>query len=177
MPKLNRPSVKTRNTSVMAGIDKRITGNVTLGGVTYTPASLKAVFSDENTAISDSEAKHQQWQDQVQATNSASAKADAVYELLRSYVISQYGKQANAVLGEFGIPVPKPKGPQTPAAKVAAAAKAKATRQMRHTMGSVQKKAVKGTIEVPVTAVTTVTPVLPSQTVTPAPASPTKPVA
>jgi hypothetical protein len=139
---LNKPSVKTRNTSVAAGIDKRITGNLTLGGVTYTPASLKAVFLGQNTAIDSSDALHQQWTDQVQATNSAAATADAVYELLRSYVISQYGKNANAVLGDFGMTVPKPKGVQSPATKVAAAVKAKATRKVRNTMGSVQKEIV-----------------------------------
>jgi hypothetical protein len=157
----NRPSVKARNTSVAAGIDKYVTGNLTLGGVSYTPATLKAVFLDQNAAIDASDAKHQEWQDQVQATHAAAAKADAVYDLLRNWVISQFGKLANAVLGAFGMPVPKAKGPQTPAAKVASAKKAKATRQLRHTMGSVQRKAVKGTIEVPVTSVTTVTPVLP----------------
>jgi hypothetical protein len=178
-------SVKARNSSVQAGIDKYVTGNLTLGGVTYTPATLKAVFTDQSTAIDSSDALHQQWMDKVQATKSASAKADAVYELLRSYVVSQYGKQANTVFGAFGMPVPKAKGPQTPAAKVAGAEKAKATRKIRNTMGSVQKKAHKGTIEVPVVAVTTVTPVLPSQSATvpsaeptapPAPASPPKPV-
>jgi hypothetical protein len=185
----NRPSVKARNTSVSAGIDKYVTGNLTLGGVQYTPVTLKAVFLDENTALDSSDAKHKEWQDQVLATNAAAAKANAVYELLRSWVISQYGKQANTVLGAFGMPVPKAKGPKKPAAKVASAQKAKATRAVRHTMGSVQKKTVKGTIEVPVTTVTTVTPVLPSQAATtttpqepapPAPAavatSPAKPV-
>jgi hypothetical protein len=181
----NKVSIKARNTSVEAGIDKYVTGNLTLGGVTYTPATLKAVFTDQSTALDRSDALHQQWIDQVQATNSAGAKADAVYELLRSYVISQYGKQANTVLGAFGMPVPKTPGARTPAAKVAAAEKAKATRKIRNTMGSVQKKAHKGTIEVPVVAVTTVAPVLPSQSATtppaehpalPAPASPAKPV-
>jgi hypothetical protein len=47
----NRPTIVARNTSAMAGIDKHITGPVTIGGVTYTPATLKQVFSDENAAI------------------------------------------------------------------------------------------------------------------------------
>ena len=178
-------SVRARNTSVQAGIDKYVTGTLTLGGVSYTPVTLKAVFSDESAAMDRSDALHQEWLDQVQATNSASAKADAVYELLRSYVVSQYGKQANAVLGGFGMPVPKPLGQRTPAVQVAAAQKAEATRKIRNTMGSAQKKAVKGSIEVPLVAATTITPVLPSHsaattpeepTAPPAPALPSKPV-
>ena len=47
------------------------------------------------------------------------------------------------------MPVPKANGPKTVAQKATSAAKAKATRQMRNTMGSVQKKKVKGTVEVP----------------------------
>jgi hypothetical protein len=52
----SRAARLARNTGVMAGIDKRITGSVTIDGVTYTPASLKAVFSDESTAITTVEA-------------------------------------------------------------------------------------------------------------------------
>ena len=162
MANTNRPSKVARNASVMAGIDKHITGNVTIGGVPYTPATLKAVFSDESTAINTTEALHQQVADQVQVTKAATSKADGVYGLLRSYLIGQYGKQANAVLGDFGMKSPKTKGPQTLESKTAAAAKRKATRQVRNTLGSTQKKKLKGTIEVPVQAVTTITPVLPS---------------
>lgn len=175
MARKSKVSVQARNTRVQAGIDKYVPGNLTLGGVNYTPAALKAVFSDQSTAMDRSDDLHTQWKDQLQATKSATVKADAVYELLRSYVISQYGKQANVVLGAFGMPVPKPTGVRAPAAQVAAAQKAKATRKIRNTTGSVQKKEQKGTIEVPVVAVTTITPVLPSHTATTPPEEPTAP--
>jgi hypothetical protein len=45
--------------------------------------------------------------------------------------------------------VPKARAPMTIEAKAAATQKRKATREMRHTMGSVQKKSVKGTVAVP----------------------------
>lgn len=151
-----------RNTSVMAGIDKHITGNVTIGGVAYTPATLKAVFSDENAAITATDALHKALTDQVQATHATRVKASLVYGLLRSFLIGQYGKQANAVLGDFGMTAPKPTGAKTLQSKAAGAEKRAATRKVRNTMGPVQKKAVKGVMEVPVKAVTTITPVLPS---------------
>jgi hypothetical protein len=148
----NRASIKTRNTSVVSGIDKRVTGNMTLGGVVFTPAALKQVFLDENTAIDEAEALHKQWQDQVQATREVSQKAKQVFQLLRSTLVGQYGENAKAVLNDFGMEAPKPKGPKTVAAKVVAAQKRDATRAVRHTMGKNQKKTVKGTKEVPVTA-------------------------
>jgi hypothetical protein len=154
----------------MAGIDKHITGSVTIGGVTYTPATLKQVFSDENTAITATEALHTQVTDQVQVTNAAKAKGALVYGLLRSYLIGQYGKQANTVLGDFGMEAPKTMGAKTLESKTAAATKRAATRQVRNTMGSVQKKSVKGVMEVPVKAVTTIVPVTSPTTDATAPA-------
>ena len=151
-----------RNTAVMAGIDKNITGKVTIGGVTYTAATLSAVFSDENDAITALDALHTQVTEQVQVTKAAKAKGTLVYGLLRSYLIGQNGKQATTLLGEYGMDTPKPTGAKTLQSKTAGATKRAATRQVRNTMGSVQKKKVKGLVEVPVTAVTTITPVTPS---------------
>jgi hypothetical protein len=176
----NRPTPLTLFTSVQAGIDKHLTAGVTLGGVTYTAVTLKAVFALAITTIGTAEALHKQWTDAVAAAHSAEAIANAVYELLRNYVVSQFGKTANAVLGDFGMTVPKAPGPKTTAGKAAAVAKAAATRKIRSST-----KQVTGTMEVPVNAVTTVTPVIPASATTsgttaastaPAtPASPPKP--
>ncbi|MGD0526990.1 MAG: hypothetical protein ABSE49_17730 [Polyangiaceae bacterium] len=166
----NRPTLLTLFTSVQAGIDERLAAGVTLGGVTYTAATLKAVFALAITAIGTAEALHTQWMDAVAAAHSAEATANAVYELLRSYVISQFGKTANAVLGDFGMSVPKPLGPKTAAGKAAGAAKSAATRKIRSST-----KQVKGTMEVPVTAVTTIAPVMPASATAPAPAASTAP--
>jgi hypothetical protein len=67
--------------------------------------------------------------------------------------VGQYGANANAVLNDFGMEAPKPKGPKTVATKAVAAQKRDATRAVRHTMGKVQKKSVKGTVQVPVATV------------------------
>jgi hypothetical protein len=180
----NRPSTKARNAGVEAGIDKHITGTVTIGGVTYTPATLKQVFLDEDAAMAAADALHTQWRDQVQVTKATRAQASVTYVALRAYLIGLYGKKANAVLNDFAMIIPKPTGTTKVATKAAAAEKGKATREVRNTKGSVQKKALKGVIEVPVKAVTTITPLLPSSTATsepasattPAPALPSKPV-
>ncbi len=135
MGKENRPSVITRFTRVQAGIDKHISGTVTLGGVIYKPGALKAVFAAAITAINAAEALRKQWTDGVLAAHQAQALAEALYELVYNFVIAQFGKQANAILGDFGMPVPKAKAPRTAEQKAASAAKAQATREMRGTMG------------------------------------------
>jgi hypothetical protein len=73
------------------------------------------------------------------------------------------------VLAGFGIH-PKARAPLTVEAKAAAAAKRKATRAARHTMGTKQKKAIKGDV----TGVL-LTPITASPSTVAAPSSPTAP--
>jgi hypothetical protein len=170
----NRPTVKTRFGTCATGIQKLITGNVTIDGVTYTATTLAAVFLDAIRAMDTADASHKKWLDDVQAMNAAKAKADGVFSLLQSYVVSQYGKTDNSALAVFGM-TPRKTTATSSATKAAAAKKAKATRTVRHTMGTQQRKQVKGTVEVPVTEVpVTLVPAAgaPSQ---PAPAPPPSP--
>jgi len=141
---LNRTTLKTRNIAIAAGIDKHVLSPILIGGVTYTPPNLKDIFAAQTAALDASDALHTQWMDQVQATRDATAKAHDVYNLLRSYLIGQYGTGANAILNDFGMTAPKTRGITTVAVKAAAVAKGKATRVARHTMGKVQRKAVTG---------------------------------
>jgi hypothetical protein len=164
----NKPSVKTRNTGVITGIDQHVTGNATIGGVAYTPATLKAVFSEHNAAIDAADVLHKKWQDQVNAMRAAGKKAHAVYLFLRSFVIGQYGDNANAILNDFGMTAPKARGPKTVKTKVIGIDKRAATRAVRHTMGKIQKKNVKGTTVAPTTAPAPVT----ATPASPAPAVP-----
>ena len=144
MSNVNKPAVKTRNTGVMAGIDKDITAPIKLGGTTYTPAELKAVFQAHNTAIDAASALHKQWSDSVQTMDAAAAKADSLFHLLRGALIAQYGPNANAALEAFGMTAPKPRGPRTVKTKAAALEKNLATRAARHTMGPKQKSKITG---------------------------------
>jgi hypothetical protein len=148
---LNKPSAKERYGAAAAGTTKHFTGSVTLGGVSYTPANVAAVFLAANTAIDTADAAHKQWLDDVAAMKAAKAKANALLKLLHGLVVSQYGAEDQSVLGDFGMTASKPTNAKSSATKAAAAQKAKATRQVRHTMGKNQRKTVKGTVEVPVT--------------------------
>src|SRR5260221_13959724 len=116
----NRPSVKTRNTGVATGIDKHITSSLMIGGVTYTPDALKAVFTKQNAALDAADALHKQWQDQVQVAHTSTVVARVVYQPLGGYLVGQYGSNANGILNDFGMSVPKPDGPETDNTKAGA---------------------------------------------------------
>ncbi|HEY5147224.1 MAG TPA: hypothetical protein VII82_10675 [Polyangiaceae bacterium] len=166
---LNRTTLKTRNIAIAAGIDKHVLSPILIGGVSYTPPTLKDVFAAQSAALDASDVLHTQWMDQVQAARDATEKANTVYNLLRSYLIGQYGTGANAILNDFGMTAPKPRGVTTVAVKAAAVAKGKATRVARHTMGKVQRKAVTGASVAAAAAPATTTPAAPQ---TPAPVAP-----
>jgi hypothetical protein len=144
MSTINRIAIKTRNTGVAAGIDKHIPLPILLGGVSYTPPELKGVFAAQTAAVAASDAAHTQWLDLVQDERDASAKANSTYLSLRSFLIGQYGTNANAVLNDFGMSPPKARGATTVKVKADAVVKGKATREARHTMGKVQRKSVTG---------------------------------
>jgi hypothetical protein len=158
MSNTNRPTLKTRNLAVANGIDKHVPSSISIGGVTYTPPELKAVFTNQNAAVDAADALHKQWTDQVQVARTVGAKANAVYPLLRSFLIGQYGNDANAILNDFGMPVPKAKGAKTVQVKADAVTKRNATRAARHTMGAVQRKAVTGASASPAAPATTAAP-------------------
>jgi hypothetical protein len=67
-----------------------------------------------------------------------------------------------AELGDFGMKAPKPRTPLTPEEKVAVAAKAKATREARHTVGPKAKAKITGATVAPVTAPATPVPATPA---------------
>jgi hypothetical protein len=144
--KINTSTLKTRDTSVMAGIDKHITAPITINGASYTPAALKAIFQSQITALDANDAFRKSLTDGVANAKTVAKTVGNMYYLLRAALISQYGKNANAVLNDFGMTVPKTLGPKTVEAKATAAAKRTATRAARHVMGSVQKKAVTGNV-------------------------------
>ena len=88
---------------------------------------------------------------------------------LESFVRATFSNSPD-VLADFGLAPRKARAPLTVEDKVAAAAKGKATRVARKTMGSQQKKAVKGTV----TGVL-VTPISAAPPIATVPAGPTAP--
>jgi hypothetical protein len=149
----NKPSAKERELQAIAGIDKHF-GNVTtvtFAGVSLTPTQMKGILQADISSSTKTANDHSAWQQSVKDEHTARVAATTLLRELKAFLILTYGAGAVGILGDFGFAVPKKLGKTSPKTKAAAVDKSKATRQARHTMGKVQKKAVKGTVEVPVT--------------------------
>jgi len=118
---------------------------LTFNSATYTPAQIIAAFQliiDLRQAVEDAKA--------ATATKVAAETSQIVgpYEILNAYVTfvkATFAKSPD-VLAEFGIKKKASAKAPTVAAKAAAIAKRDSTRAKRNTMGSKQKRAVKGTV-------------------------------
>lgn len=132
---------------LIAGGKKNLAGvaSVTLESTSYTPAqieeSLQALV-DLHTAV-----------DTAQAALKAKIVAErdrgpALRRLMTAFVGHlrvAYGNSPD-IMAEFGVKPKKVRVPLTTEQQVEAVAKRKATRAARHTMGTAQKKSVKGTV-------------------------------
>jgi hypothetical protein len=155
---------------MIAGADKHLakTTQVALVGSSFTPDQITSKLqtlvnlrSDVNTARAATMAKLAVETDQAPALRT-------FMSAFVSYVKAAYGTSPD-VLADFGIS-PKARTPLTVEAKAAAAAKRAATRAARHTMGTKQKKGVKGDV----TGII-LTPVKASSPTVATPSSPTPP--
>jgi hypothetical protein len=115
------------------------------GGATRTVTALTQLcqsFVDLREAVVTSQAATKA---KVAAERAQTPPLLAVIGEFVAFVKATFGKQPD-VLADFGLAPPKARALQTAEQKAVAAAKRKATRQARHTMGKVQKKDVKGAV-------------------------------
>jgi hypothetical protein len=147
-------------------------------GSTYTPADLVKLVQSRTDSATQTTTTKATWHSTVAAQRTLSTQVAPILRDLRRYVIGLFGP-TSPVLADFGFSPPK-QATRTPEQKAAAAAKAKATRAVRHTMGKKQKKAVKGDVTgIIVTPVTAQMASIPGAPVAPSGASgpPTAPAA
>jgi hypothetical protein len=172
----------TNNLNTKDGLEQRIRGliagtqkhppsaPVALGGSTYTAQALEQVFQGLLDALTASDTARAAWEDTVTKVR---ARKATVLPLARAYANTLLAANGNtsSVLADYGLTPRKARAPMTTDQQAAAVAKRKATRAARHTMGSVQKKAVKGDVTgVNVTPVTSPAPT--PATPPPTPATP-----
>jgi hypothetical protein len=143
--KEKKVTVLGRDDKVIAGIQKNLQGtsSLQLAGTTYSPADLVKLIPSRASQVGAVTAANATWHAAVAAEKELNAKLTTVIQALRQYALNAYGV-TSPVLADFGFTATARK-PLTPEQKVARAAKAKATRAARHTMGKVQKKTVTGT--------------------------------
>ena len=127
----NKNTVLANNQRVSDGVNKHLAKvkNLTLAGVPYTAASLKATFAAETDANNALDQSRAQLKEQVATARTARAKASAARKALKAYVLGNYGADAVQMLKDLGIAVPKPLGPKTAKSKAQAADKATATKK------------------------------------------------
>ena len=154
---------------LIAGTEKHLTGATPVAflGGSFTPAEITAKLQSLVTLRADVDAAKASTRAKLAAESANMPSLRTFMSAYVAYVKVVYGTSPD-VLADFGI-VPKARAPVTAEGKVVAAAKRKATRAARHTMGTLQKKGIKGDV----TGIL-VTPITAAPTVA-APATPTPP--
>jgi hypothetical protein len=140
----NRARQETMIQNFMNGLVKHEQDLPTLviDGTTYKSTDILAILKTRlaaSVAVSPAKAA---WQAAVQADHDERAKTKLLLAGLRQALIVAYGGSIDT-LAEFGL-VPRKAAVVSPDTRVVAAAKAKATRAARHTMGKKQKEQIKG---------------------------------
>jgi hypothetical protein len=168
--KNSKGQVAARAKQLIAGATKHLgsTTQVTLLGSSFTPDQIASKLASLVTLRSDVDASKAATKAKIanEATQMPALRAFA--SAFQSFVKGAFGSSPD-VLADFGI-TPKARAPLTVEAKTVAAAKRTATRAARHTMGSNQKKAIKGNV-----VSVLVTPITASSPDVKAPSGPTAP--
>jgi hypothetical protein len=159
-------------TQLIAGTNKHFanTAQVMFAGGSFTPAQITAKLQSLVNLRDDVDAAKATTKAKLAAEKTDTPALHTFMGAFVTFVKATFGGQPD-VLADFGVH-PKVRAPLTVEAKAAAAAKRKATRAARHTMGSKQKKGVKGAVTgIVVTPLTATQPVA----ATTAPSSPNAP--
>ncbi len=139
-----KATLQQRVSRLTAGTLKHYpTGTLTVGGVTYDPATLVQMFQSLGNTIAASDEAKAKWNDALKSLRNEKAKVVPVLRAYQSYLVSSLGNTPSA-LDDFGLSPRKVRAPVSVEKKTVAAAKRKATRAARHTMGAKQRKAVTG---------------------------------
>ena len=117
-------------------------GSVLIDGKKVTPADVIRVAQSRIAASKAAEAAKATWQTAVKADKDQRASTRVFMTQVRQAVLVMFASSIDT-LAEFGLVPRKPRAVKPPV-KVAAAAKAKATRQARGTKGKRQKAQIKG---------------------------------
>jgi len=160
--KNNRLSQSASEQKLIDGLTKHaqtITSFV-IGGVTMQTKDIITNLQALIASASAVQTSRATWQNNVKSDKAERDKLKTFVSGLKQALLVAFAGSIDA-LADFGLTARKPRV-LTPEQKTAAAAKAKATRAARHTLGTKQKAAIKGTVP-------TTTPATPSPAPAPAP--------
>jgi hypothetical protein len=143
----NKPSLVSRYSALVTALTADTDTQFVLSGKTYSKSAVLGVLSAYADAHQATAARRQAWMAAVGVEDTALANARTVRSELKTFLQGRLGK-TSPDLARYGFE-PAKVPTRTVAEKAAAVAKNKATRTARHTMGSTQKKSVKGTVPAP----------------------------
>ena len=142
----NQASALAHVQALIAGTQKHFpNGQFTLGNTAYTTATLVQALQSLVDALNAVTAAHSSVKDGVAALRTTETKVAPLVRDYTSFLRATFST-ATTQLGDFGLLAPKAREPLSSAKRVAATAKAKATRAARGTTSKKQKLAVKGDV-------------------------------
>ncbi len=168
MSNINRANTQAHDAQLIAGIQKHLTTvpSLPLAGSTFAPADLVKLIQSRTDLAATIANNAATWHASLASEQALNAKLTPILRGLRQYLFNNFGA-TSPVIADFGLTAPR-SATKTPEQKAAAAAKAKATRVARNTMGKKQKKDVKGAVK----ATLVVTPLAAPTPAAPTPATP-----
>ncbi len=125
--------------NLLQGIDPFIMGNQT-----FTRSDLIAMFQKRIAAAKNTRSVRMQLSRTVESEREVDSLARPLRALVKSFVLTRFGKNSTQVQAFGFTPNRRPK--KSVEVKATAVVKAKATRKARSTMGKKQKKIVKGDV-------------------------------
>jgi hypothetical protein len=141
-----KATLEQRIRGLIAGTQKHPpTGSLTVDGASYTAAALVQLLQSLADALSAVDAARALWQNALTKQRAVQTQVLPVIRGYSSLLLAANGN-APATLADYGLTPRKATTPLSTEARAAAIAKSTATREARHTMGTKQKKLVKGTV-------------------------------
>ncbi len=144
-PNRNRNARSAAEQALIDGLGKHAAAipAIVISGVPLTTKDLVAILQARIDSARAAQATRAAWLTAVQADQDERARTQAAVSGLKQVLLVAFAGQVDA-LADFRL-VPRKLRVVTPEQKLAATARAQATRAARHTMGKKQKAAITGT--------------------------------
>jgi hypothetical protein len=145
-PKKNRIDQTTAEQTLIDGFNKHgaSIASMAIGGTTTTPKDIVATLQSRIDSAHAVLSTRATWQAAVRTDRTVRATTKTFVSGVKQGLLLAFAGKLD-VLADFGL-TGRASPVISPEQKLAAAAKAKATRAARHTMGTKQKAAIKGTV-------------------------------
>ncbi len=146
-PKRNRSDQTTAERALISGLVQHATAipSMVLSGAFQTTTDLVATLQARVDSAQAVHSTRAAWLAALQAEQDERERTRTYVAGLRQALIAAFGEQVDT-LADFGLTA-RARHVRTPEEKLAVAAKARATRAARHTLGSRQRAAIRGTVD------------------------------